>query len=179
MTINDELVDETKRKIEASGQIVGDNEEIIKGLVDNGLAFLGLDSFNGSEALPDTAHRINQFISEWRLNDYSIDSAVWGISKGIEFNVNESETKALCWCADEKYIDHTTLERRTSPDYVVSNSIGIEVKSDDDYSLRRAQLHAASRLQVMYVVVSNQRKCEILDTIDWIGLNEYDQIERA
>lgn len=179
MTTNEELVSRMKGKVEDDDQITGDNEEIIKGLLDNGLAFLGLESYSASGRLPETAHRINEYISDWHLDLFGVDSAVWGITKGIEFNVNESETKALCWCHDEEYVDHTTLERKQSPDFVVSNAVGIEVKSDNDYSLRRAQLHAASRLQVMYVVVSNQRKCEILDTIDWIGLNEYDNIERA
>jgi hypothetical protein len=179
MKRSDEIANELSDKIEDSGKITGDNEEILKGLVYKGLGTLGLQSFDDTESLPDSAHRIDKFITEWRLNEYDVDSVIWGIAKGIEFNVNKSETKALCWCADEKYVDHGDLKRKSSPDYVVSNSIGIEVKRSDSYSLRRKQIHAAARLQVMYVVVSNERKCEILDTIDWIGLNEYDRIERA
>jgi hypothetical protein len=56
---------------------------------------------------------------------------------------------------------------------VYGSGVGIEVKSDENYKISRKQLKAMAELQKGYVYHVTRTRVQVLDTFDWIGMNEY------
>jgi len=162
-----------RKEVRACDDLSGFEAEVLEGLVDAGSLNLDLGGYSAKVAIGDNMYMVRQIIREYGLDAYSVESVVWGMVKGEQFSVNESETKALCWLQDSDDLGFETLKRRESPDFVLDGRVGVEVKSSEDYKISRKQLKAASRLARTHIVLSNSRYCKVLDTIDWLGLNEY------
>jgi hypothetical protein len=90
--------------------------------------------------------------------------------------LTESEMKALAFMVDKGHFPVDSIERRQTPDFVAEDKYGIEVKSNENYSLSRKQLHSAESLSPFHIYLSTRTRVELLDVVDWIGLNEYQTI---
>lgn len=113
-----------------------------------------------------------KYIDKWLIDEVSYDSAVFAVKCHGSWNINKSEKKGLAWCSDTFDLVSRSIERRQSPDFVVSRRVGVEVKSNKKYTLQKAQVHAADNLDRLHIVVANKNGVWLEDTIDWIGLNE-------
>jgi len=117
--------------------------------------------------------RMDAFVAGWGLKHYSAESVGVGFAAGSDWSLTPSETKWLIHAIDGDEFDFDKIERSESPDFVYGSGVGIEVKSDENYKISRKQLKAMAELQKGYVYHVTRTRVQVLDTFDWIGMNEY------
>ena len=135
---------------------------------------LGTLKFRGEVLNVEQALKnLDKFVAGWGLRQYSAESVGVGFAAGSDWGLTESETKWVIHTIDDGEFEFDLIERAESPDFVYNNEIGIEVKADENYKISRKQLKAMAELERGYVYHVTRTRVRILDTFDWIGMNEY------
>jgi hypothetical protein len=156
--------------LDGTGEYV---KEALKTAVREGGTRAGLRGTQTTYTRPRCVIEIEEFIGEWNMRQYSAESVGVAFSAGSEWRLTPSETKWVAHAVDRGMYTYDEIERAESPDFIVLDDIGIEVKSERNYSISRKQLKAIRDLEIGHVYLSTERNIELLDTFDWIGMNEY------
>lgn len=119
---------------------------------------------------------IEENLIEWNLNLYNFNDVSWALVEGGDMGLTMSEVKCLTHLVGNVGYEQYSIKRKESPDFVIDGRLGVEVKNDDNYKLSRKQLQAASELSAFHIYKSTRIGCELHDVIDWIGMNEYENI---
>jgi hypothetical protein len=164
-----------KSKVEES-QFIGDVcRRIVLEAIDLGFSFSSLDGMMNANDVGKSIEAIQNFVTSWRLNNLKDSAVAQAIADGEKHSLTKSEIKGLAYIYQET---NAQVERKSSPDFVVDDKLGFEVKASEDYSLRRSQIHAAQEYERFHVVVAKRDCVRIHDTIDYIGVNVYQEFER-
>lgn len=158
-----------------------DNDELAAGFVKRAMETavqqgygLGSLKFQGGVSGVEQALKsLDKFVAGWSLNQYSAESVGVGFAAGSDWGLTQSETKWLIHAIDSPDFEYESIKRRESPDFVYDGDVGIEVKADENYKISRKQLKAMAELDRGYVYHVTRTRVRVLDTFDWIGMNEY------
>jgi len=138
-----------------------------------GMSLPSLRHGESSFSIQDSVKALGGFIEGWNLHKYSSDSVGVGYAAGSDWNLTKSETKWVIDAIDNSTFDYDDIQRVESPDFLYDSDVGIEVKSNENYSISRKQLQAIAELDTAYIYLVTRTRVERLDTFDWIGMNEY------
>ena len=138
-----------------------------------GLSVPSLRYDSDGRSIKGALQDLDGFVEGWNLHSYSAESVGVGVAKGSEWNLTNSETKWLIDAIDGDDFDTEEIQRKESPDFVCGDTVGVEVKSNKNYKISRKQLQAIADLDKAYVYYVTRTRVKVLDTFDWIGLNEY------
>jgi hypothetical protein len=133
----------------------------------------GDGDFSGIE---DYIVSVQATIEEWHMDKFDNRALGYAVFMASRHKLTESEMKALAFIVDTEHFPVDSIERRQTPDFVAEDKYGIEVKSNENYSLSRKQLHSAESLSPFHIYLSTRTRVELLDVVDWIGLNEYQTV---
>lgn len=128
---------------------------------------------DATNSIKGTMRRLGELIEGWNLRKYSADSVGVGYAAGSDWSLTPSEAKWVIHAVDNNNYDFRGIERKESPDFLYDGSVGIEVKSRRNYSISRKQLRAIAELDRAHIYLVTRTRVEVVDTFDWIGLNEY------
>lgn len=167
--MDEELIEKID-ELDNTGSFIKDS---MKAAVKHGGTRAGLRGTYTTYTRPRCVIELEQLVQEWNMRQYSAESVGAAFSAGSEWRLTPSETKWLAHALDDGLYGYEDIDRAESPDFIVLDEIGIEVKSNRNYHISRKQLKAIRDLEVGHVYLSNEKGVELLDTFDWIGMNEY------
>jgi hypothetical protein len=152
--------------------------DVVTTLLSESRPKLVLNSGRPNTSIEKCAKGLEMKLSAHNMRDFSTESIIRALEVRSGAGLSESEFKAVAGIHDKWLSDDDTLKRTESPDFVVNGRKGFEIKSNRNYSISRRQLQAVQDYGQFYVVLSDRQNFELLDSIDWIGLNELEDISQ-
>jgi hypothetical protein len=145
----------------------------VKNAVDRGAVSFAMRGVEPTKDIVDNVGNIAGELVDWNVHRYSPESIGYAIYMLSESDLTISEAKCAAYLVERDFFDSGDIERRETPDFVVDDDIGIEVKSNENYKISRKQLQSVSEYRPFHIFLSTKLDVRLLDVIDWIGLNEY------
>lgn len=161
-------------KVQQSGLASSFVKDAMTVALSQGLSVPSLRHDGNSGDIEKALNGLGAFVGNWHLHGYSAESVGVGFAAGSDWSLTKSETKWLIHAIDGDKYNFDGIRRTESPDFKYEGDIGIEVKSNKNYSISRKQLHAIAEMTFAYVYLVTRTRVEVLDTFDWIGMNEYE-----
>lgn len=152
--------------------------DVVNTLLSESRPKLVLNSGRPNTSLLKCAKGIEMKLNAQNMRHFSTESIIRALEMQSGAGLSNSEFKAVAGIHDKWLSDSDTLKRTESPDFVVNGRKGFEIKSNRNYSISRRQLQSVQEYDQFYVVLSDRRNFELLDSIDWIGLNELEDISQ-
>lgn len=135
-----------------------------------------LNAGRPNTSIEKAAKGLHMKLNAHNMRHFSTEAIIRALEMRSGAGLSNSEFKAVAGIHDKWLSDSDTIKRNESPDFVVNGKKGFEIKSNRNYIISRRQLQAVQEYSQFYVVLSNRQKFELLDSIDWIGLNELEDI---
>ena len=144
-------------------------------VVRRGHADVILTADDVSDGIVASAATLERKCRRWGFTAFDRSAVVEAFCWRSRHSLTFSETKFLAYLLSETDVRAEAVERAESPDFVVADTVGVEVKSNENYSMSLRQLHSVPEYHQWYVYLSAENECRLLDSVDWIGLNEYER----
>jgi len=157
-----------------------DRDGIIDGLkyaVDLGCLSYSSGMLPTGGSISDGADEFAELLQEWHFDKFSSYAIGHAVYMAVKHSLTASEMKCIGYVVDRGHFEPEDIERRQSPDFVVDGNVGVEVKSNENYSLSRRQLQAMDEYSPFHIYLCTRTRVELLDVVNWIGMNEYQDME--
>jgi len=168
------LVVETVQDSDEIGEYMG---AVILEALELGASVYGNRGSGDFTGIEENILSVQDTVEEWHMDKFDNRAIGYAVFMASEHSLTESEMKALAYVVDKGHFPVDSIERQETPDFVAEGKYGIEVKSNQNYSMSRKQLHSAESLSPFHVYLSTRTRVELLDVVNWVGLNEYGSIE--
>jgi len=174
--MNETIAQSVKDRADNSDIINDTMAKAVTHAVDAGALRFAARGLRPQSGVVDNIKEMQDEFGEWNILTYGHEAVGWALYMCSEHSLTMSEAKCLAYIADKGHFRIEDVERRETPDFVVQDNVGIEVKSNENYSISRKQLLSADEYRPFHIYYSSKKSVRLMDVIDWIGLNQYRDI---